>query len=91
MNHGQDAVSRVVVRLSGVNGQNGGEDKSCSIELRVTGNRTLIVSETQVDLYVAIDRASERIGRSLNRHLARRRVFHADSATRRQLPTEETR
>ena len=90
LNHGRDVVTRIVVRLSDVNGPRGGEDKCCSIEVRVKGTRTLIVSETQSDLYVAIDRAAERIGRTLDRHLARRRVFQVVSATRQQTPVEET-
>jgi putative sigma-54 modulation protein len=72
LNHGVDSVSRVVVRLSDVNGPRGGIDKRCGIEIRLKGAPALFVEDTQTDLYVAIDRAVDRMGRALDRHLARR-------------------
>lgn len=85
-NHGRDTVSRVIVHLSDVNGPRGGLDKRCGVELRVKGAQSLVVEDVQADLYVAIDRAFERIGRSLHRRLARRRGFVAVSAARHDLP-----
>ncbi len=90
LNHGQDVVTRVVVRLSDVNGPRGGEDKCCGIEVRLKGSPALIVEDTQTDLYVAIDRATERIGRTLDRHLARRRKFPVVAVTRQPPLTDET-
>lgn len=75
LNHGRDVVTRIVVRLSDVNGPRGGEDKCCGIEVRLKGAPALIVEDTQSDLYVAIDRAAERMGRRLARYLTRRREF----------------
>lgn len=88
LNHGRDIVARVVVRLSDVNGPRGGVDKCCGIEVRLKGASTLVVEDTQADLYVAIDRASERIGRTLDRRLARQRDFPAVSMGRQPLPVE---
>jgi ribosomal subunit interface protein len=90
LNHGQEVVTGVVVRLSDVNGPRGGADKSCSIEVRLKGAPALIVEDTQSDLYVAIDRAAERIGRTLDRHLARRRDIPMLPGTRQQNFPEET-
>lgn len=90
LNHGPDIVTRVIVRLSDVNGPRGGEDKCCGIEVRLKGAPALVVEDTQTDLYVAIDRAAERTGRTLDRHLARRREFPVVSATRQQAFTDET-
>jgi putative sigma-54 modulation protein len=90
LNHGRDIVSRIVVRLSDINGPRGGVDKCCGIEVRLKGAPALIVEDTQADLYVAIDRASERIGRTLDRRLARQRDFPAVSMARQPLMTEET-
>lgn len=73
LNHGQDVVSRVVVSLSDINGPRGGIDKNCTIEVRLKGADDLFVEDVQSDMYVAIDRASERIGRALDRRLARLR------------------
>ncbi|MBK9022075.1 MAG: HPF/RaiA family ribosome-associated protein [Sulfuritalea sp.] len=78
LNHGRDIVSRIVVRLSDVNGPRGGIDKRCGIEVRLKGASTIAIDDTEADLYVAIDRAAERTGRTLDRRLARRH----DLATR---------
>ena len=88
--HGRDAVSRIIVHLSDINGPRGGVDKRCGIELRVKGTQSLIVVDVQTDLYVAIDRAFERVGRSLHRSMARRRGFAAISAARHHTPEETT-
>lgn len=77
LNHGRDRVARVVVHLADTNGPRGGVDKSCSIEVRLKGLPALVIEDVQSDLYVAIDRATERIGRSLDRRLARLREYPA--------------
>ena len=87
LNHGLDSVSRVVVRLSDVNGPRGGVDKRCGIEIRLKGTTAVAIEDTEADLYVAIDRAAERAGRTLDRRLARRREF-AVVPTDRQWPRE---
>lgn len=89
LNHGRNVLTRIVVRLSDVNGPRGGKDKCCGIEVRLNGTPALIVQDTQTDLYVAIDRAAERIGRRLDRHLARQREFCMVSAIRKQSSTME--
>lgn len=73
LNHGGDTISRVVVRLSDVNGPRGGVDKRCGIEVRLKSAPALLVEELQSDLLVAIDRAAERMGRTLDRRLMRQR------------------
>ncbi len=84
--HGRDLVSRLVVHLGDVNGPRGGVDKRCGLELRLKGAQPLIVDDVQTDLYIAIDRAFERIGRSLHRRLARRRGFATVLAARHGFP-----
>lgn len=86
--HGRDVISRIVVHLSDINGPRGGVDKRCGVELRLKGLEPLIVEDVQADLYVAIDRAFERIERSMHRRLARRRDFTAISAVRQHTPEE---
>lgn len=80
--HAGNAVSRVVVRLSDINGPRGGVDKRCGVELRLKGAQPLVVEDVQSDLHVAIDRACERIGRSLHRRLMRRRGYPAATVGR---------
>lgn len=78
----QDHVLRVTVRLSDINGPRGGVDKHCQVRLRLRGLPEIVVKDTEADLYVAVNRAAERAGRTLGRNLrrARRIVFdeHAE-------------
>ena len=80
LNHGSERLSRVVVRLADVNGPRGGLDKRCSIELRLKGAQALTIEDTEARMGVAIDRAAERAGRTLDRRLARRRQINALSS-----------
>lgn len=81
LNHGRDSVSRIVVRLSDVNGPRGGIDKRCAIEVRLKGATAITIDDTQTDLYVAIDRAAERTGRNLDRRISRRHRISAAGNT----------
>ncbi len=69
-----EPIQRVVVRLSDVNGPRGGNDKRCRLQLMLAGLPDVIVEDIQADLYAAIDRASDRAGRTLARKLERRRA-----------------
>ncbi len=71
LSHGDAHIGRVIVRLSDINGPRGGEDKRCHVEVRLKGLPEVVIEDTQADLYVAIDRAVERAGRTLARRLAR--------------------
>jgi ribosome-associated translation inhibitor RaiA len=75
LNHGDDHVTRVIVRLSDINGPRGGVDKRCFIEVRLKNAPALVIEDTEADLYLAIDRATERAGRAMERSLARQREF----------------
>ena len=79
LSHGRDVVTCVIVRLTDLNGPRGGADKRCGIEVRHKRASPVVVEDVQSDLYVAIDRASERVRRTLDRRLAYRR---AQPATR---------
>ena len=72
LNHGRSLISRIVVRLADINGPKGGIDKCCGIEVRLKGQPTITIDDTQADLYVAIDRATERTGRTLYRRMNQR-------------------
>lgn len=64
-------ISRIIVRLADINGPG-----RCGQVLRHRsprkGRATIAIDDTQADLYVAIDRAAERTGRTLDRRIARR-------------------
>lgn len=67
-------VGRVRVRIADVNGPRGGADKSCHIsaELLPSG-KTLLQQAVDANLYAAIGRATEGIGRSFARAVGRTR------------------
>lgn len=70
---GDDAILRVSVRLSDINGTRGAPDKRCYIEVQLKNAPAVVIEDIEADLYLAIDRAGERAGRTLIRRLARRR------------------
>ena len=75
LNHGDEYISRVSVRLSDINGPRGGADKRCFIEIRLKQLPAVVIEDTEADLYVAIDRAVERASRTLTRRMERQRGF----------------
>lgn len=66
---------RLAVWLSDINGPRGGRDKRCKIQISLDHGKTVVIENTEDDLYVAIDRAADRADRALARQLARRRAF----------------
>jgi putative sigma-54 modulation protein len=68
-----DEIRAVKVRFSDINGPRGGNDKRCIIQIPIAGQRDVVVEDTEADLYVAIDRAADRIERTLARKLERLR------------------
>ena len=65
-------VNRILVRLSDINGPRSGNDKSCHLEVFLPG-QAVVVEDTEADLYLAINRAASRAGRTVMRQLRRRR------------------
>lgn len=72
---GQSArhVVRVTVHLLDINGPRGGADKRCRIRVKLDIPLEVVLEDTQPNLYVAIDRAAERVGRTVARNLRRHR------------------
>lgn len=66
-------LASVQVRVADVNGPRGGIDKHCVVEVRGPTLPSIIVRERDVDLYVAIDRAADRIDRATARRISRAR------------------
>lgn len=75
------------VSLADINGPRGGVDKKCQINLALAGQNNIVIEDTEADLYVAIDRASDRCERTLARRLERLREHSHDSVPI-QLDTE---
>jgi putative sigma-54 modulation protein len=64
-------IARVTVRLGDANGPRGGIDKYCRIRVHLVAAPAAMVEEVGDDLYAAIDRAAERVGRSVGKRLDR--------------------
>jgi putative sigma-54 modulation protein len=69
-----DHIQRVLVRMSDINGPRGGADKCCQIHVMLTRHPDVVIKDTEVDLYVAIDRAADRAGRTVKRRLSHRHL-----------------
>jgi len=76
-------IQRVVMRLSDINGPRGGADKRCHLQIVLAGLPDVVIEDTEVDLYVAIDRAVDRARRTLVRKIGRQQ-----SQLRRKHPME---
>ena len=68
-------IGRVAMRVSDVNGPRGGAAKRCRLQVVLAGLPDVVVEDTQADLYVAIDRATDRAGRTLVRKIDRRQAL----------------
>lgn len=66
-----DRIQRVGVRIGDENGPRGGVDKFCRIQVRLLDAPVAVIEDIGVDLYAAIDRAAERVGRVVVKHLDR--------------------
>lgn len=73
-------VRKLSVNLVDLNGPRGGEDKCCRIRLGISGASDIVIEDTQVDVFIAIDRAADRAGRTLARQMARQRQRRRDSS-----------
>lgn len=66
-------IQRVIVHLSDINGPRGGNDKCCHIHVVLPHLADVVIEDTEANLYVAIDRATDRASRTVGRRLARHR------------------
>lgn len=79
---------RLAVWLSDINGPRGGRDKRCKIQISLDHGKTIVIEDTEEDLYAAIDLAADRADRALARQMARTRKFTHDKAAT-LAPTDE--
>lgn len=73
-------IMHVKISLADINGPRGGVDKKCQINMALAGHRNIVIEDTEADLYVAIDRASDRCARTLSRRLEKFREHTYESA-----------
>lgn len=67
-------IQRMVMRLSDINGPRGGADKHCHLQIILAGLPDVVIEDTEIDLYVAINRAADRAGRTLARKIKRQQA-----------------
>jgi len=66
-----DHIHRIVIRLSDIKGPRGGADKRCHLQVVLDGIPDVVIEDIEADLYVAIDRAVDRAGRTVVRKIER--------------------
>jgi len=69
-----DRIQRVVVRLGDENGPRGGVDRFCRIQVHLLDAPVAVIDDLGADLYAVIDRAADRVGRVVVKHLDRSRI-----------------
>ncbi len=65
-------VINVDVKLSDINGPKGGVDKKCQVFIQLKGHASVVVADTQNDMYYAIDRACSRALRTVRRRVSQK-------------------
>ena len=63
-------IISINVSLFDINGPRGGEDKCCKIVVKINGASSIVMQETAVDLYDAINTCSRRARRAVKRQLS---------------------
>lgn len=66
-------VARVAVTLTDLNGPRGGVDKQCRIVAFLVPKGEVVVEVRDADIFIAVDRAADRLGRVMARELERLR------------------
>lgn len=74
-------IKRIDVRLSDINGPRGGSDKRCHLKVIIPGLPDIVVEDTEVDMYAAIDRSMDRARRTIARKLDRQQTLLKQSST----------
>jgi ribosomal subunit interface protein len=85
-----DDVREIKIRLSDVNGPRGGEDKRCLIQLPLIGKTAIVIEETELNLYTAIDKAMHRLERVLAKRLEKARNFSNETFRKLSIETDSS-
>lgn len=74
VNRFHDRIRTITVRFQDVNGPRGGKDKLIRVLVKLAPHGEFVLDDMDSDMYALISRTAERVGRSVARHLGRRRV-----------------
>ncbi|MDP3811706.1 HPF/RaiA family ribosome-associated protein [Hydrogenophaga sp. 2FB] len=75
LSHYGDRIRPVSVRIGDEKGSCGGVDMHCRIQFHLLEASDAVVESVGADMYVAIDRAADRVGRLAVKHLDRTHPF----------------
>ena len=67
LHHFGDKILKVVVHLSDDNGPKGGVDKHCHIHVEMKKLPTVVIEDSEENLYTAIDNATHRAERAVRK------------------------
>ena len=81
-------IRAVRVHPRDINGPRGGRDKRCKIQISLDHGKTIIIEDTEEDMYAAIDLAAERADRALVRQMAKNRAYTHEKAHELAAPDE---
>lgn len=76
-----DEAAELEVMLRDTNGTKGGEDKECSVTLRMPGSAGLHISETTSDIFQSIDLAQDRLVKAAKREMEKKRTVSGHRAS----------
>ena len=68
-------IGRVTIQFSDTNGHRGGVDKRCQIDVGLRPSGRVRSEDTDADLGVAVNRATDRVARAVARVLERERAW----------------
>jgi putative sigma-54 modulation protein len=84
--HIADHIRRITIHLSDINGPRGGLDKRCRLSVTMEKLAEVVVEDTESDLYLAIDRATDRAARTVTRNIDRARSHRKSGAMTQEIP-----
>ncbi len=67
----EDRITGVTVRLEDISGPHGPGTKRCHMEVHLMHRESVIVEQNHTDIYTAVDKAANRLKRTVRRHINR--------------------
>ncbi|HHL18252.1 MAG TPA: ribosome-associated translation inhibitor RaiA [Thiothrix sp.] len=81
IHHFSNHIINVHIHLSDINGSKRGKDKRCLVHIELHRLPTIIIENTEHDLYNAINKASHRAQRAVRKALERKQTRERHSYT----------
>ncbi len=79
-----DRILKIIVHLSDDNGPKGGEDKHCHIHVEMKKLQTVVIEDSEENLYTAIDNATHRAERAVRKAIEKvqTKARHVDKSVK---------